>query len=161
MPKIPGVENAVMAFDVFGHEDRLGKKVVIVGGGSIGCELAIHLSAFDRQCTIVEMGEYLAATSQLTERMSYFEHLDKNHVVSYLNTKCVEIAPNGVQVADKENNFFIEADTVIVCVGTQALVEERNKFIDSAYDVINVGDCLKASNIVHAVETAYDAGLIL
>ena len=161
VPKIPGVENAVMAFDVFGHEDRLGKKVVIVGGGSIGCELAIHLSAFDRQCTIVEMGEYLAATSQLTERMSYFEHLDKNHVVSYLNTKCVEIAPNGVQVADKENNFFIEADTVIVCVGTQALVEERNKFIDSAYDVINVGDCLKASNIVHAVETAYDAGLIL
>ncbi len=41
------------------------------------------------------------------------------------------------------------------------MVEERNQFTDVAYDVINVGDCVKASNIVHAVESGYDAGIIL
>lgn len=43
VPSIPGIENAMLAWDVFGNEDRVGKKVVIVGGGSVGCELSIQL----------------------------------------------------------------------------------------------------------------------
>lgn len=55
----------------------------------------------------------------------------------------------------------LEADTVIIAVGTKSLVEERDKFIDTAFDVINVGDCVKASSIVHAVHTGFDAGWTL
>ena len=37
----------------------------------------------------------------------------------------------------------------------------RDKFKDVAFDVINVGDCVEASSIVHAVHTGFDAGLTL
>lgn len=56
---------------------------------------------------------------------------------------------------------FLDADTVIIAVGTKPLAEERDKFIDTAFDVINVGDCVCASTIVHAVHTGFDAGLTL
>ena len=60
VPPIPGVEKAMMSFDVFGHEDRVGRRVVIIGGGAIGVELGIHLNGLGHECTIVEMAENLA-----------------------------------------------------------------------------------------------------
>ena len=60
-----------------------------------------------------------------------------------------------------DDGHEVEADTVIIAVGTKSLVAERDKFIDTAFDVINVGDCVCASSIVHAVHSGFDAGLTL
>ncbi|MGR3293043.1 MAG: oxidoreductase [Candidatus Scalindua sp.] len=44
IPGIPGVKekNVVVAEDVFDNKVRVGKDVVIIGGGTIGCEIALH-----------------------------------------------------------------------------------------------------------------------
>lgn len=44
IPKIPGVKekNVVVAEDVFDNKVKVGKDVVIIGGGTIGCEIALH-----------------------------------------------------------------------------------------------------------------------
>ena len=161
VPPIPGVDKAKMSFDVFGHEDTVGKKVVIIGGGAIGVELGIHLNGLGHECTIVEMAEYLASKAQLTERTAYLIHLEKTKVNTMVNTACREITDKGVWVENEEGRKFLEADTVIIAVGTKALEEEREKFKDTAFDVISVGDCVEASSIVHAVHTGFDAGLTL
>lgn len=164
VPNIPGVEKAVMSFDVFGHEEEnvKGKKVAIIGGGDIGVELGIYLNELGHECTIVEMGHYIAPKAQLTERISYLEWLEQEKVQTMVDTKCVEITDKGAVIEDADGNQkFLEADTVIIAVGTKSLAEERDKFIDTAFDVINVGDCVKASSIVHAVHTGFDAGWTL
>ena len=161
VPPIPGVEKAMMSFDVFGHEDRVGKRVVIIGGGAIGVELAIHLNGLGHESTIVEMAENLASKTELTERTAYMIHLDKNKVKTMVNTTCTEITDKGVRVKNADGEQFLEADTVIIAVGTRALETERDQFTDAAFDVISVGDCVKASSIVHAVHSGFDAGLTL
>ena len=161
VPPIPGVENALMSFDVFGHEDRVGGKVVIIGGGAIGVELGIHLNGLGHESTIVEMAGNLAAKTELTERTAYMIHLEKNKVKTMVDTTCTEITDKGVWVENADGRRFLEADTVIIAVGTKPLAEERDQFIDAAFDVINVGDCVNASSIVHAVHTGFDAGLTL
>ena len=62
---------------------------------------------------------------------------------------------------NENGRTLLPADTVIVSVGTAPLREERDSFRNVSYDVINIGDCKKASNMQHAVETGFDAGLIL
>ena len=161
VPKIPGVENAMMSFDVFGHEDKVGHKVVIIGGGDIGVELGIHLNQLGHESTIVEMGHYIAPKAQLTERISYLQVMEQEKVKTIVDAECMEITQQGAYIQTANGKEFIMADTVIVCVGTKPLAEERDKFIDTAYDVINVGDCVKASSIVHAVHTGFDAGLTI
>ena len=44
IPKIPGIKekNVVVAEDVFDNKVNVGKDVVIIGGGTIGCEIALH-----------------------------------------------------------------------------------------------------------------------
>ena len=135
--------------------------MVIIGGGAIGVELGIHLNGLGHECTIVEMAEYLAAKTELTERTAYMIHLEKNKVRTMVNTACREITDKGVWVENEDGRKFLEADTVIIAVGTKALEEEREKFKDTAFDVISVGDCVEASSIVHAVHTGFDAGLTL
>lgn len=110
------------------------KQVVLIGGGAIGIELGIHLSGLNHTCTIIEMGNCIGEKRQLTERTAYLNAMKKYQVASMVNT---------------------------TCVGTKPLETERDKFIDSAFDVINVGDCVKASSIVHAVHTGFNAGLTL
>lgn len=162
MPPIPGIEKATMSFDVFGNEDKLGKKVVIIGGGSIGCELSIHLSGMGHECTVIEMTHFLCGNEELTLRLSTLQFMEKNQVVTLLDTKVTKIEENGVYIEDENGNCsLVEADSVIISTGTKAKATERDQFIDVAFDVINIGDCKRASDIAHAVESGYDAGLIL
>ena len=88
-------------------------------------------------------------------------HLDKNKVKTMVNTTCTEITDKGVRVKNADGEQFLEADTVIIAVGTRALETERDQFTDAAFDVISAGDCVKASSIVHAVHSGFDAGLTL
>ena len=161
VPRIPGVEKAKMSFDVFGHEDTVGKKVVIIGGGAIGVELGIHLNGLGHECTVVEMGEFIAAKAQLTERTAYLNAIKKYNVKTMVNARCTEITDKGATVETPEGTQLLEADTVIIAVGTKPLAKVRDEFKDVAFDVINVGDCVEASSIVHAVHTGFDAGLTL
>lgn len=163
-PPIPGIEKAIMAFDVFGNEKQLGKKVVIIGGGSIGCELSIHLSGLGHECTVIEKTHFLCGNVELTMRLSILQHIEKNNVTTLVDTNVISIEDNGVYVEDENGvKSFIEADSVIISTGTRPDEEERDQFIDVAFDVINVGDCKhpEKAGIPHAVETGYDAGAIL
>lgn len=161
VPPIPGVEKATMAFDVFGHEEELGHKVVIIGGGDIGCELSIHLSGLGHECSVIEMTHFVAGNAELTERMSILEWMEKENVTTYLDTQALEIGDGSVKIKNADGEQYLEADSIIVSTGTRALTELRDSFKDVAFDVINVGDCKKASNMQNAVETGFDAGYIL
>jgi hypothetical protein len=43
----------------------------------------------------------------------------------------------------------------------RSLAEERDSFARSAYDVINIGDCLKVGNLRYAIHAGFDASLRL
>ena len=166
VPEIPGIDgnNVVMGFDVFGHEDKIKDKVVIVGGGLVGCETALCLMENkERDITILEMGGYLAPTAQLTQRTHLLQKLEEQHIKGYVDTICTEINENGVVAKNVETGEVVtyEADQVIICAGTKPLTKERDQFVDVAYEVINIGDCRKASDIYNAVNNGFDAAATL
>ncbi len=164
VPKIPGIEskNVRMAMDVFGHENEIGENVVIVGGGLVGCELSIHLSEADRNLSVVEMTDTLCSTAQLTERMHTLEIMEQKAVKTLTEKTVTKIDENGVYVKDVQGReIYLPADTVIISVGTKPRVAERDIFKDAAFDVINIGDCVKASDICHAVHSGFDAGIVI
>ena len=162
-PNIKGIDgpNVVMAEDILGNKDKLGKKLLIIGGGLVGCELSIELGDLGHEVTLVEMGDFLAANGQLCERTHTLKYMDKAHVKAYTETQCVEITEQGAYVEDINGKRFIEADNVIICVGFKAKVAQRDAFANCAFEVKNVGDCKKAANIHNAVTSAFDAAMTL
>lgn len=78
---LPGAEMAVPAPEVYGHEAQLEQQVVVIGGGQVGCETALHLVEQGHDVTVLEMQEKILVDAsasyrnRLTRNMGYHENL--------------------------------------------------------------------------------------
>ena len=165
IPPIPGVDrdNVHLGVDLFGREEIVGKQVVIIGGGQVGCEMAIHLG--ERGCvpTVVEMGPHLAPDAKLSCRLHLLRQMDRTgNITSHTGLRCTSIEDDGVHVVDGDGNEqVLPADTVVLCTGYKSLADQRDAFRGTAFHVIPAGDCVQPGLIKDAIRTGFDAALSL
>jgi 2,4-dienoyl-CoA reductase-like NADH-dependent reductase (Old Yellow Enzyme family)/thioredoxin reductase len=158
---IPGSEKATPSMAAFRNPEKFGKRVVIIGGGHVGVELGIYLANGDRKITVIDKKEFILQTAELSVRVSLLNEAAKRNIELFDSTAAVEILDGGVKVSNaQKGEYVIEADSVILAIGTEALVEQREGFRYSATDVIFVGDVLDDGllDLPHAVETGFNAG---
>ena len=151
--RLPGIELAMDATDYLGGQE-VGDKVVVVGGGLTGCEVAYDLVLKGKHPTIVEMqndlivakGVCLANTSFLREMLAY------KKVPVYLNTSTTEIKKGSVVCKDKDGKTIeIPADDVIMSVGyVSKPLCEKDKHVHL------VGDCNSVGNLRTVIWRAWD-----
>ena len=79
---VPGVDQAKIAIEVLGKEDTLGDSVVLIGGGQVGCETALHLAKLGKKVTVVEMQSALAPDASTTGRNELMTEIDREPKVS-------------------------------------------------------------------------------
>ena len=77
IPAIPGIasDKVVSVAQAEANPDALGERVVILGGGLVGCETGIHLGMKGKQVTIVEMRDTLAADVNMFHGMALGQEL--------------------------------------------------------------------------------------
>ena len=165
-PPIPGIDgpNVVMAVGMYEEGRRLGERVVVVGGGLIGCEEALELAKKGHDVTVLEMREALAIDSAYLHRDALLLELAKHRENTKLHCgiTCKEITDQGVRAVDSAGEeLFFEADSVLVAAGMRPLSAEAEKLRDYASDFLVIGDCLKPRRVLEAVRMGYDAGMHL
>ncbi|MEL7567068.1 MAG: FAD-dependent oxidoreductase [Dehalobacterium sp.] len=163
IPPIPGVDkpNVFHAIKAIQNVDTLGQKIVVVGGGMVGCETALHLAQLGREVTVLEMGADLMPDGLFTERLHTLQFLEPM-AKTFVNMRCTEITDEGVYATDDagKSNFF-PADTIVMATGMCPNKKVKESFFGTAYEVVSVGDCVKLGNLVNAVRTGFDAGMRL
>jgi 2,4-dienoyl-CoA reductase-like NADH-dependent reductase (Old Yellow Enzyme family)/thioredoxin reductase len=161
VPSIPGIENAMKALDVYDNMSKVGKNVIMIGGGLVGCEVGLHLAKNGRKVTVIEMLDNIAPDSYRMHRLGLINEMDK--MLSYkTGLKCTSIAPNGITVVNKENKEeFLPADKVIYAVGMRANKEETKKLHSAVKDVpvYEIGDCVNPSKVYDAVHQGFIAAM--
>jgi pyruvate/2-oxoglutarate dehydrogenase complex dihydrolipoamide dehydrogenase (E3) component len=149
VPSIQGIENAMKAVDVYKDVNKVGQKVIMVGGGLVGCEVGLHLAKNGRELTIVEMTEDIALDAYPFYHMALLNEMDKA-LVYKTGLKCTSIVPNGITVVNSQNQEeFLPGDTVVYAVGMQPNREVVGKIRDAAGDVpvYEVGDCTQLAKV--------------
>lgn len=162
VPNIPGIDNpnVVMANDISNENITIGKKVVVMGGGLVGCESAVHLAQQGRDITIIEMMGNIAVDANNRHRPILLDMLSKLNVKINTGMKGIRIIEKGLVCADAEGNeTFYEADTIFCAVGQRSLREVVNRLLDAAPEVVQVGDCVKPQKVTEALFRGYYAGL--
>lgn len=157
VPPIPGVEKAVLATSVYGNESDLGNNVVVIGGGQVGCETALHLTKLGKNVTILEMQSSLAPDASTTHRDELMVELKKeseklNIIVS---ARCISIDLNGITYQKNGENVTLCAESIILSVGMRALTALADSFMGLTKEYAQVGDCVKARTIEEAVREGY------
>ncbi len=98
----------------------LPSSLVIIGGGVIGMEFASFFNSMGVQVYVVEMmPEVLGAMDKETSGMLRAEY-QKRGVKFHLNTKVVEVSPEGVTIEKDGKNSLIGAEKILVSVGRKA-----------------------------------------
>ncbi|GMH28858.1 hypothetical protein Nepgr_030701 [Nepenthes gracilis] len=102
------------------------RKVVVVGGGYIGMEVAAAASGWKLDTTIIFPGEHLLPRLFTPSLAQKYEELYQEHGVKFLkgaSIKSLEAGFDGRVAAVKlENGSTIEADTIIIGIGAKPAV---------------------------------------
>ena len=156
---VKGAETAVEAVDYLLGNKTVGDKVVIIGGGLTGCEIAYDLYLNGKRPVIVEMQDDLITTPGIClANTSYLRDFFKtNNVPVYLETSLSEINEGSVTLKDKEGNAFsVDADSVILSVGYKpAPVAQKGRHIHV------IGDASAVGNLRTVIWGAWDIAMKL
>jgi len=161
VPPVVGIEKAIKALDVYKDISRIGQRVIMVGGGLVGCEVGLHLAKNGRGVTVVEMLDRVAQDSYKMHRIGLIDEMDRM-LTCRTGLKCISVKDGGITVADRENREeFISADTVIYAVGMRAKKVEAEKLRSAIKDipVFEIGDCVNAAKVYEAVRQGFIAAM--
>ena len=163
MPPIPGINHAksVNCYDALMHNAELGEKVVVVGGGMTGCELAYDLAAFEhKKVTLVEALDGVMSSGPVVPKsvkMMLLDLLDVNKVDIKTGHKIVAINDNGAVLMNKNGEEIpVEADTVVMAVGLKPRQDLTDDLLGLGIEVYKVGDGKQVGNIRTCVAEAYE-----
>ena len=158
VPSIPGIERAILADDLPDAGDRVGQKVIIIGGGLVGGETAVHLALEGRDVTVVEMRDEICADANKRHKPLLLSEL-KKYVKCLTGVMAVGITDEGLMCETEDGEVLVPGDTVIIATGRVSNRETVAALADAAPYVDTLGDCVKPGNVAQAVFRGHFAAL--
>jgi len=139
----------------------IGKRVVVVGGGLVGVELAEYLAERGRTVTVLEEGDKLGVEMAHPRRArALFEA--RSHGVSFITgAQLTGITESGVSYQAGEETHTVRSDAVVIASGVHADESIAEQLRSDGFDVHVVGDAASVGYIEGAVRTGYLAGRLI
>ena len=161
-PNIPGLDKAVTSLDAINHPEKLGSKVVIVGGGLVGCEIALDEANHGKDVTVVEaLDDIMAAGgagAPYPNRQMIVDLFENRGVRVLTSTKLVEVNDEGAVVEKADGSReVLKADTVVSAMGFRPAPNLKEEWKELNVPMCEIGDATGAGTIMKAIWDAYDA----
>lgn len=152
-------EKVYCAEQVLMNQKDPGDRVVVVGGGLVGCEMALDLAQKGKKVTILEAlpkimavnGPICSANKEMLEELLPF------HGVNIIcNAKVTGFKDGAVsyEIAGKAEK--LDTDSVILSVGYRSADELYHELEFDVADLYLLGDAGKVSNIMYAIWDAFE-----
>jgi 2,4-dienoyl-CoA reductase (NADPH2) len=153
-------ENVVTAHDVLSGRKEVGNRVIIVGGGGIGCETAIFLAEKGKKVTLVEMLGKIGQDIGFSTRWTRLQVIAKKSIKVMTGTKAREIVDGGlrVEVGTDSKEEILKADTIILALG----VKPNRSLADALkgkVELHEIGDCKEPQRAMEALHAGFEVGL--
>jgi pyruvate/2-oxoglutarate dehydrogenase complex dihydrolipoamide dehydrogenase (E3) component len=156
VPDIPGVKgkNVLTCREVLSGQKKTGKKVIVMGGGYVGCETAFFLAHNGIEVTLVFRSAEPALDIQFWENRTHYWNKLKEYGIKVMpQVKYSKITARGLSLTDKEGKeVFVEADNIVLATG--AIPDKKlGKALQGKYlEFAEIGDCVEARRIREAIE---------
>jgi len=176
--------HVVQAWDVLNDRVDTGKRVTVVGGGAVGCEVALYLSKFGvltpeelfflfvhqaespevlydlstrglKEINLIEMTGRIGSDIGQSTGWIIRQDLGRAGVRIMTNTRALEITAEGVRVEKGDDQSLIPADSVVLALGTQPDNRLYEAVKDGSTEVILIGDAKQPAKAYDAVHQAF------
>ncbi len=160
LPDFAGInpDNAVLARDIYEGTEIPGRKVLIIGGGDVGCETAEWLADQGKQVTIIELLPQILNNMKTLPKKRLTARLAEKGVKVLTSTRLIQINTDYIRLLDKEDKEFkIQADRVVIAMTGRPenrLVNDLKGVIDNLFvagnatELGNLGSALRSGTKV-------------
>ncbi len=156
-PSVPVADaKIVSSWDVLSGREAAGAKVVVMGGGEVGCELAEYLAVQGKDVVLVEMLPEVLNGTEPRARVLLMRRLRdlKVHVLTQSRVVAVRGAVVTYERAGLKSTIA-GVDTVVAALGSTADTTLREALGESA-SVHVIGDCVKPRRILEAIREGFE-----
>jgi len=129
----------------------LSKRIVLIGGGLVGLELAEYLTERGRQVTVLEPSGNLGAELSIVRRARIVHELREHGVVMHRNVDIKEITATAVNFEIDGNPQSVDMDQVIISTGARPDTSLADAISSAGIETMAVGDCHEVGYIEGAI----------
>lgn len=170
-PPIPGIEYTIDSTAMLDLE-KLPRRLIVIGGGVIGMEMASAFRAFGSEVTVIEVMDKLFANEEPQAVSLLLESLKKTGIKINTGAKINRIVKNAASLTVKCDDADYEADVILAATGRKPSFDGINLDLDktergfiktnafmetSKKNVYAIGDIAGGYQLAHA---AYSEGEI-
>jgi len=128
----------------------IGKRVVIIGGGLAGCQLAEFLVKRGRRVAIVDTAKKLGEGLLANDPTRLFKWFNQKGVTIIAEVQYEEITEKGLVITTKEGERkTLEADTIITSLPLLPTADLLKSLKGEGPEVYQIGDC-RESGFIHS-----------
>ena len=125
VPPIPGLREAVASGDALTNREILAlttapKKLIVLGGGVIGLEMASYFNSIGTEVTVVEMLDRIGGPTDKDMSEMLRGIYEKRGVKFMLQTKAVAVKGSSLAVENASGASELKADKILVAIGRRA-----------------------------------------
>ncbi len=157
IPNIPGAKgsNIISAHALLSGQASAGETVVVVGGGSVGCEVANLLASLGKKVTIVEMLDTVATDVHTFVRLGLVDELSRQGVRILTGVK-VDSLTDGIRLINKKGKAtLLKVDTIVLALGVKSVNKLAEELYDGVKELYIIGDAKEPRRIRNAISEGY------
>jgi pyruvate/2-oxoglutarate dehydrogenase complex dihydrolipoamide dehydrogenase (E3) component len=160
VPPVPGLEDPLTAEQVLTGMREPGRRVLVLGGGLVGIELAEYLAKSGREVDVVEILDDVARDMEAVTRKMTLRRLAALPITVHTATELTRLDGDDavVRIGDAEQESALgRFDSVVVAVGQRSHDPLSKELEATGLDVTVVGDAAHPGQILDATRAGYDA----
>ena len=154
IPKIEGVEFGLQSGFVLTSTEILNldiipNRLVVIGGGIIGLEMASYFASVGSAVTVIEAAEKTCGLLDNEISSLLVKNLSKKGILFVLNAKVSSINDNGITYIKDDQTIDLQCDKVLLSVGRVANVTGfglENLDVEFTNRGITVNECMQTND---------------
>ena len=164
MPKnIQGIDHpkSVSGIDVLAKHLDVGRDVIVIGGGLVGCETALEFAMEGKNVTVVEAAPAILGNSNMLPLMSKQMVPD---MLEYYHVKCMPgyqidaVNDDGAVISPTAGgtSITLPADKVVFAIGRRMAPSFAGELYGEGIECYSVGDMNAIGNCYTSISSAYE-----
>lgn len=161
VPPIQGIEKTISSWKLLEWQASVtADRVIVLGGGETGSEVADMLAQQGHQVTIMDMLPELTMKRERVSRGEFLRNLKREGVKSVLNAVATKIDDDGIHFVEKHtgHNGFVPGDQIVLALGQHPVTDLQDTLDEMEIPYQVIGDAFQVRNIAAANRMGFDAG---
>ena len=147
--------------DVLDGKCAPGRKVLVVGGGMVGCEIAALLGEQEHEVSVIELRDEIGADVIKEHKIYLMKDFEQYRIGQITGAKVCRFYTDGVEyeTADGTRHEARRYDSVVLAMGYKSYDPFGSQIEALGKEVYVIGDAVKARRALDATKEAYEAAM--